>query len=172
MPTPKDEAAARAAVDAFMDREPSGRESFKAPTPRPMAPRPLRPGERRVYRDDAYDRALLPRNRRIEARDRNEARMHARAWREAAVPLSEIEAWLRAGAGPDEADLVVALIAEGVTASDAAVVREHPSSGEWLTPLEVARNSKPSHYRIDPKALRKALDHAEVIRGSRRSRGA
>ncbi len=65
--------------------------------------------------DDAFVRALLPRNRRATGPDWQEARSAARDWRNAGATAEEVGAWLAAGAYPEEGALVALLMREGIT---------------------------------------------------------
>jgi hypothetical protein len=127
--------------------------------PRRVLPRGARP-----VIDDAVVQALLPVNREVEPADRDLALTHAPQWRSARLSSGQVRAWLRAGAHPEEAGLVAALLMEGITPDRGADVVTHPDTGERMTVLELARLE---HRPARPQRLQDALDDAGVKRESR-----
>jgi hypothetical protein len=126
---------------------------------RAMTGRIARPGV-----DDAIVQALLPTNREPEMEDRELALRNAPGWRAAWLGSDQVRAWLRAGAHPEEAELVVALLVQGITDDRADEVVTHPDTGERMTVLDLARHE---HRPFLPRALQQALDDAQVSRDPR-----
>jgi hypothetical protein len=114
--------------------------------------------------DDAIVQALLPTNREPEMEDRELALRNAPGWRSAWLGSDQVRAWMRAGAYPEEAALVVALLVEGITDARADELVTHPDTGERMTLLDLARRE---HRPRQPRALQQALDDAEVRRDPR-----
>ena len=134
-----------------------------------MTPGARHPAARRARPvvDDAIVQALLPTNREPEMEDRELALLHAPSWRAAWLSSDQVRAWLRAGAHPDEADLVVALLLEGITVDRGDELVTHPDTGERMTLLDLARRD---HHPFRQEALRLALDDAQVTHERRRYR--
>jgi hypothetical protein len=132
----------------------------------------MTPGGRRVVTrrlarpgvDDAIVQALLPENREPVMADRELALRNAPGWRAAWLGSDQVRAWLRAGAHPEEAELVVALLVEGITEDRAGEVVTHPDTGERMTVLDLARRE---HQPRHPRLLQRALDDVQVCRDPR-----
>ncbi len=116
--------------------------------------------------DDAFVRALLPRNRRATGPYWGEARLAARDWRKAGVTAEEVGAWLATGAYPEEGALVALLLLEGITAQRAGRAFQHPVTGEQVTILDVARDEL-SGKPWGTADLCRALDEAGIERQRR-----
>lgn len=105
-------------------------------------------------------KALLPINRRALREDWQLARKEGLVWERLAFTASDVVAWLRAGVFPDEPELADRLACEGVTATMAETVVEHPDTGERMSLVELGRASIEDGYR----SLGNLLDLAGIER--------
>jgi len=111
--------------------------------------------------DDAIVQALLPANREPEPEDRELAYVNAPLWHTARLSPEMVRAWLGAGAHPEEAYLVSALLQEGISHERADELVTHPDTAERLTVLDLARRE---HRAFQSRYLQDALDAAGVER--------
>lgn len=126
-------------------------------------------GARARTRLTDVERSLLPTNRRWTADDVREAKSRAVWWSDYGFSPDEIRTWLAAGAQPWEASLVAELIGEGFAPGDLSRQISHMTTGELVTPLDVARQLPAQRAYFHGKTLCDLLDEAgfERIRGTR-----
>lgn len=146
---------------------PDPADSNQVPTDRP-GPTPAQRSSsgtagRRSSADQDIVRLLLPLGRKAKREDWVAAEKASRTWSSNGFATQDVALWLHAGAQTDEGHRAAHLVAEGLTAAQAAVRFRHPRSGALTTALAIARTAWHETFG-GPSNLSDLLDEAGIER--------